>query len=97
LKDFSWQYLFSSATRCIHPYDGYVCRHHLHHSDYSKQLRQAIVASGISKRVTAHTFRHAFATELLQTGSDIRTTEIYTHIVGNRRSGTTSPFDQLGH
>jgi integron integrase len=107
LKDFSWQYLFPSATRCIHPYDGYVCRHHLHHSAYSKQLRQAVVASGISKRVTAHTFRHAFATNLLQTGSDIRTvqeilghndirtTEIYTHIVGNRRAGTTSPFDLL--
>jgi len=107
LKDFSWQYLFPSTVRCLHPYDGYVCRHHLHHSAYSKKLRLAVVASGITKRVTAHTFRHAFATNLLQTGSDIRTvqeilghndirtTEIYTHIVGNRRAGTTSPFDRL--
>lgn len=107
MKDFSWQYLFPSSTRCIHPYDGYVCRHHLHHSAYSKQLRRALLASGISKRVTAHTFRHAFATQLLQTGSDIRTvqdilghkdirtTEIYTHIIGDRRAGTVSPFDRL--
>jgi integrase len=47
----------------VHPYDSYVCRHHLQHSAYSKQLRQAVVASGITKRVTAHTFRHAFATK----------------------------------
>ncbi len=68
-KDFAWQYLFPSTSRCVHPYDGYICRHHLHHSAYSKQLRQAVVASGITKRVTAHTFRHAFATELLRTGT----------------------------
>jgi integron integrase len=107
MKDFAWQYLFPSTSRCIHPYDGYICRHHLHHSAYSKQLRQAVVASGITKRVTAHTFRHAFATELLRTGSDIRTvqdilghsdirtTEIYTHVIGDRRAGTISPFDRL--
>lgn len=107
MKDFSWQYLFPSSTRCVHPYDGYVCRHHLHHSAYSKKLRKAVLNSGINKRVTAHTFRHAFATELLQSGSDIRTvqdilghsdirtTEIYTHILGNRRAGTVSPMDRL--
>jgi len=107
MKDFAWQYLFPSTSRCVHPYDGYICRHHLHHSAYSKQLRQAVVASGITKRVTAHTFRHAFATELLRTGSDIRTvqdilghsdirtTEIYTHVIGDRRAGTISPFDRL--
>ena len=107
MKDFGWQYLFPSSTRCVHPIAGYVCRHHLHHSTYARQLRQAVQASGITKRVTAHTFRHAFATELLRSGSDIRTvqeilghsdirtTEIYTHIIGDRRAGTVSPFDRL--
>ncbi|GAB3027791.1 integron integrase [Bowmanella dokdonensis] len=107
LKDFAWQYLFPSTTRCVHPHDGYVCRHHLHPSAYTKQLRKAVIASGVAKRVTAHTFRHSFATRLLQLGTDIRTvqellghtdlrtTEIYTHVLGNRRAGTTSPLDAL--
>ncbi len=107
MKDFGWQYLFPSVTRCVHPIAGYVCRHHLHHSSYSRRLRQAVLATGITKRVTAHTFRHAFATELLRSGSDIRTvqeilghsdirtTEIYTHVIGDRRAGTVSPFDRL--
>jgi integron integrase len=107
LTDLSWQYLFPSSSRCKHPYDGYICRHHLHSTAYSKKLRQAVCQSGVRKRVTAHTFRHSFATSLLQAGSDIRTvqellghsdirtTEIYTHVVGNRRAGTTSPIDSL--
>src|SRR5690554_1523355 len=69
MKDFGWQYLFPSVTRCVHPIAGYVCRHHLHHSSYSRRLRQAVLATGITKRVTAHTFRHAFATELLRSGA----------------------------
>lgn len=107
LMDFSWQYLFPSSTRCTHPYDGYICRHHLHGTAYAKNLRKAVRQSGVHKCVTAHTFRHSFATNLLSTGSDIRTiqdllghadirtTEIYTHVVGNRRAGTASPIDTL--
>jgi len=107
IDDLSWQYLFPSSTRCIHPYDGYECRHHIHGSTYSKQLRKAVKLSGIHKRVTAHVFRHSFATNLLLNGSDIRTvqdllghtdlrtTEIYTHVIGQRRAGTISPMDSL--
>jgi integrase len=59
-KQTSWQYLFPSINRCVHPIDGYISRHHIHESAYSKALRAAVRQSGILKRVTAHTFRHSF-------------------------------------
>jgi len=105
-KDFSWQYLFPSSTRCEHPHDGYICRHHIHETAFRKQLRQAVLKSNIAKRVKAHTFRHTFATQLLINGtdirtvqellghSDLRTTELYTHVIGSRFSHTISPLDR---
>lgn len=105
-KDFSWQYLFPSSTRCQHPYDGYICRHHIHETAFRKQLRQAVLKCNIPKQVKAHTFRHTFATQLLINGtdirtvqellghSDLRTTELYTHVIGARFSHTLSPLDR---
>ena len=101
----SWQYAFPSTTRCVHPYDGYVCRHHLHQTAFRKALRKAVQEAGVLKRVTSHTFRHRFATRLLETGHDIRvvqellghddvkTTQIYTHVLGKHKSGAISPMD----
>jgi len=66
-KDISWQYLFPSTTRCVHPYDGYVCRHHIHETSFRKQLRKAVIATKIPKRVKAHIFRHSFATHFYYT------------------------------
>ena len=101
----SWQYIFPSTTRCMHPYDGYICRHHLHQTGFRKALKKAVQEAGILKRVTSHTFRHSFATRLLETGHDIRvvqellghddvkTTQIYTHVLGKHKSGAISPMD----
>ena len=97
--------MFPFNVRRTHPIDSYVCRYHMHETAYAKSLRQAVIQSGVIKRVTAHTFRHSFATRLLQSGADIwtvqellghadlRTTEIYTHVVGIRRAGRISPID----
>lgn len=105
-KQWYWQYIFPASHRCIHPIDGYVCRHHLHPTAFSRALRISVKSVGIEKRVTAHTFRHSFATSVLKSGADIRTlqemlghkdvktTQIYTHVAGLHQSGIVSPFDK---
>lgn len=105
---FEWQYVFSSASTAqdrLRP--NVIRRWHMSKSTLSKAIRRAVNQCGITKRVTAHTLRHSFATHLLQAGTDIRTiqqlmghkdlktTMIYTHIAADHCKDTRSPFDRL--
>jgi integron integrase len=104
-REWIWQYVFPSATRAKNPQSGVWQRHHLHESSLQKAVKQAVRATGIQKRVGCHTFRHCFATHLLENGYDIRTiqellghkdvktTMIYTHVLNRGGRGVRSPLD----
>lgn len=99
----AWQWLFPSGAICLDE-DGQSVRHHVHVSTIQRAVKQAVRSTGIEKPVGCHTFRHTFATELLRRGSDIRTvqtllghtdvrtTQIYTHVLGQGFAGVQSPL-----
>ena len=104
----AWAWLFPSTGWCNHPIDGTLCRYHQHETAVRKFLRIAVNSAGINyKRVNCHTFRHSFATAMIASGVDIRsvqemlghndvkTTQIYTHVLGEHFAGTRSPVDQV--
>ena len=107
--EWGWQYLFPSQSLSKNPQadDGILYRHHLHTSSVQKAVKQAAQRAGIAKHVTPHTFRHSFATHLLEAGYDIRTiqellghkdvktTMIYTHVANRGVLGVRSPLDEL--
>ncbi len=107
-KSDAWAYIFPSSKLCHHPITGEICRHHLHPTVVRKFIAEAVKTAGLKqKRVTAHTFRHSFATHMLANGSDLRTvqellghndvstTQIYTHVLGRHYAGTSSPLDSI--
>lgn len=104
-RQWIWQFVFPAQSRYRDSQTGEVGRFHLHPSSVQKALKRAVIVAGIQKRVSCHTFRHSFATHLLQNGYDIRTvqellghkdvktTMIYTHVLNRGGKGVRSPLD----
>jgi len=104
-KEPAWQYVFPATNMSTDPRDGVRRRHHIGEQQIQRAVKKALAASGVHKKAGCHTFRHSFATELLRSGTDIRsiqemlghsdlsTTQIYTHVVGTHERGVVSPVD----
>ncbi|MGB8052784.1 MAG: integron integrase [Azonexus sp.] len=105
--DWPWQYIFPSGSYSMDPRSGEERRHHIDEKLLQRAVKKAVQASGVVKLATPHTFRHSFATHLLQSGYDIRTvqellghadvatTMIYTHVLNKGGRGVTSPLDAM--
>lgn len=106
-REWGWQYVFPAATLSVDPRSGVTRRHHMDESGLQKAVRAAAQKAGITKPVSCHTLRHSFATHLLEAGydirtvqellghKDVRTTQIYTHVLNRGPLGVRSPLDEL--
>jgi len=106
-QDWRWQCVFPQDHRWVNTKSQEQGRHHVDESLVQKAVRDAVAKVGLTQRATCHTFRHSFATHLLERGSDIRTiqellghrdvktTMIYTHVLHRGPAGVRSPLDGM--
>jgi integrase len=106
--DWRWQWVFPQENRWKNKKTGEEGRHHIDESLVQKAVREAVFRAGLTKRASCHTFRHSFATHLLEAGYDIRTVQellghndvktmmIYTHVLNRGPAGVHSPVRWTG-
>ncbi len=106
-RQWAWQWVFPASSHYVDARGGVRHRHHLHESGIQRAVKEAVRRAGLTKPASCHTFRHSFATHLLEAGYDIRTvqellghkdvktTMVYTHVLNRGGKGVRSPIDGL--